>query len=138
MIRKTSLDIWINVWKNMNHPDRFLILYDNQIPFNDSPTSNLQWKLYFSFYVMNPMIRPFPDGTQLFVAIHSLGYPYNLVEVRSPWDNFEVDEIPPGGSLPFHNKGTYFVAYNVNYDNKMYKIPLQDVNIYSTKKIIYH
>jgi hypothetical protein len=128
----TPKEIWINVWKNSQ--EQIILLYPTQIPFNDSPTTNKKWKLNMSFKAFNPMIRPFPRGTQLYVAKHYSHYPYNLKEVITPEDNFDIDEIP-NNDLDKDTTGTYFVVYNVPFSG-LKRIPINnnnmDIFIYSS------
>lgn len=121
---KTPKEIWINVWKNSQKQEQMILLYPTQIPFSDSPTTNQKWYLDFSFKAFNPMIRPFPRGTQLFVAKHYLHYPYSLIEVVSPLDNYDIDEIPDS-VLDKNTNGTYFVIYNTPYKG-LKRVPLYD------------
>lgn len=125
----TPKEIWINVWKNLQ--EQSVLLYPTQIPFPDSPTTNKKWKLNMSFKAFNPMIRPFPRGTQLYVAKHHSHYPYNLREVITPEDNFDIDEIP-NSDLDKDTNGTYFVVYNVPFSG-LKRIPIDDkIIIYSS------
>lgn len=116
-------EIWINVWKNIKYPEELMLLYTNQLPFINSPTLNRDWVLSYSFKAINPMIRPFPEGTQLYLARHKSYHPYNLDAVETPIDNFEVGE---------YVKGTWFINYNSPYRG-LEKLPFDNINIYSKK-----
>lgn len=127
---KTPTEIWINVWKNSD--EQMILLYPTQQPFPDSPTTNRKWNISFSFKAFNPMVRPFPRGTQLFVAQHYLHFPYSLIKVISPQDNFDIDDIP-NTDLYKNTNGTYFVIYNTPYSG-LKRVPLYDeLYIYSSE-----
>lgn len=95
--------IRLNVWQCINKPENIIILYDFQIPFEDSATTQTNWKLWFSFYAIDPLQRPYPKDTELFNAQHYSRYPFELVSViKEPFIMNKVIDKP----------GVYFVAYN--------------------------
>lgn len=102
------------VWKNIYNTDQYIVLYEFQIPFEQSPTTTKYWQKFCSFQAINPMIRPLPDGTELFNCLHFTTYPFNLNTIYSLFFNImDVDE-----------KGTYFIAWTAPYKGKI-KLPVE-------------
>ena len=59
-----------------------------------------KWILAFSFYAINPMVRPIPKGMGLFCAKKQNVFPWNTSSVRLVYDPFDID-----------NECVYFIAY---------------------------
>lgn len=114
----TPLRIRLNIWENRSDPNQVMILYEWQTPYDASPTANRNWRVFFTFIALNPLVPPYPEGTQLFLARHKSAFPYQLIEVVPILDAFNVEE-----------PGTYFVAYTSPFQN-MTKIPFQDIYVY--------
>lgn len=78
---------------------------DNQIRYQCLPPKSLDsygnWTLAFTFYAMNPMIRPIPSGMSLFCAQKNSSYPWDTVSIRVVYDPYDVN-----------NDCVYFIAYN--------------------------
>lgn len=111
--------IRLNIWERIRDPEVVMILYDFQTPWgNESETSAQNWRVYYTFLAYNPLIPPYPAGSELFLAQHSTHYPYELIQVKSIRDNYNVDA-----------PGTYFVAYTAPYVG-MTKIPFKDTYVY--------
>ena len=117
--------IRLKIWENRQDPTQTMILYDWQSPYPESPTTNRNWKAFFAFDAFNPLVQPYPDGTQLFRARHKTMYPYELIDVYPILDTFNVEE-----------PGTYFVAYTAAFANTT-KLPFQNIYIYveNTKRL---
>jgi len=118
MTTLTPLRIRLNIWENRNDPNQVMILYEWQTPYEASPTANRNWRIFFTFIAFNPLVPPYPEGTQLFLARHKSIFPYELIEVVPILDAFNVEE-----------PGTYFVAYVSPFQN-MTKIPFQNIYVY--------
>ena len=112
------LRIRLNIWENRDDPSQTMILYEGQTPFDNSPTLNRKWRVFFTFLAINPLVPPYPDGTQLFRAQHKSIYPYELMDVYPILDAYHVEE-----------PGTYFVAYTANITGTV-KLPFQNIDIY--------
>jgi|688.fasta_scaffold174294_4 hypothetical protein len=112
------LKIRLNIWEQRDDPSRTMILYDWQTPFEGSATSNRKWRVFFTFLAYNPLVPPYPDGTQLFRAQHKTIYPYELVDVYAILDVYNVDD-----------PGTYFVAYTANIEGTT-KLPFANIHVY--------
>jgi hypothetical protein len=95
-----------------------MILYDGQVPADQSPSTNQSWRPYYTFLAFDPLIPPYPDGTELFRARHSSTYPYELIEVVPVLDVYNVDD-----------PGTYFVAFRSPYPGTT-KLPFRDVYVF--------
>lgn len=117
-VESTPLRIRLNIWENRDDPSQTMILYDWQTPYQYSPTSNRNWRIFWTFTALNPMVPPYPDGTQLFRARHKSSYPYELVDVYPILDAYNVEEL-----------GTYFVGYTAPIDSKT-KLPFQNIYVY--------
>jgi hypothetical protein len=107
-----------NIWENRRDPSQTMILHEWQIPYDESPTTNRNWEIFFSFDAFNPLVQPYPVGTQLFRARHKSNYPYELIDVYPILDTFHVEE-----------PGTYFVAYTAPINNST-KLPFQNIYVY--------
>ena len=71
----------------------------------DTPPSNNpygRWKKAFTFYAVNPALKPIPFGMSLFCAKRAQEFPWNTTEVKFVYDQFNVD-----------NKCVYFIAYTM-------------------------
>lgn len=112
------LRIRLNIWENRDDPAQTMILYDWQTPYGESATSNRKWRVFFTFIALNPLVPPYPDGTQLFRAQHKSNYPYELMDVYAILDAYNVDD-----------PGTYFVGYTSNVQGTT-KMPFQNINVY--------
>lgn len=110
--------IRLYIWEHRQDPNRLMILYEGQTPAGDSPTTNQLWRPYYSFVAFDPMVPPYPQGTELFLARHSTMYPYELIEVVPVLDVYNVDA-----------PGTYFVAYRSPFPGTT-KLPFRDVNVF--------
>jgi hypothetical protein len=110
--------IRFNIWENLRDSSQTMILHDWQTPYDESPTTNRNWEIFFSFDAFNPLVQPYPVGTQLFRARHKANYPYELIDVYPILDTFNVDE-----------PGTYFVAYTAPI-NGTTKLPFQNIYVY--------
>jgi hypothetical protein len=68
------------------------------------PSSNPygRWKKAFTFYAINPALKPIPFGMSLFCAKRSQEFPWNTTEVKSVYDQFNID-----------NQCVYFIAYTM-------------------------
>lgn len=113
--------IRLNLWEHKTNPQWVMILYENQVPFESSPTLETNWRIFYSFMAYNHLIPPYPEYTGLFRANHHSRYPYEFKEIVPILDTFNVEE-----------PGTYFVAYTVPINNTE-KIPLKKVNLYVEK-----
>ena len=49
-----------------------------------------EWKLAFTFYAVNPMLRPIPYGMSLFCAPQRNEYPWDTVSLNTVYDPFDV------------------------------------------------
>lgn len=107
----------LNIWENVQKPNQVMILYDQQFPFKTESMMN-DWRIYYTFISYNPLIPPYPAGSELFIAKHSSQYPYELQVVKSVRDNYNVDE-----------PGTYFIGYTAPYKG-MSKMPFKDTYVY--------
>jgi hypothetical protein len=58
------------------------------------------WKLAFSFYAINPNIRPLPYGTELFCSHTAQSYPYDTTSVQYLYDPYDLQK-----------NCVYFIAY---------------------------
>jgi len=123
----TSNKVSLILWRNKKDTDMWLLLYDYQFPFIDS-SYNQDWKRFLKFDAINPIIRPFPLGTELFNALHSLNFPNQLITIYPLSMN----------SLDINETGTYFVAWTSSFPGKV-KLPtdlfiqhehINKVNIY--------
>lgn len=119
-------EISLMIWEHRDDPTRMMILYEGQTPADESPSTNQYWHPYMSFVAFNPLVTPFPLGTELFRARHSKIYPYELLEILPVLDNFNVEE-----------PGTYFVAYRSPLPGRT-KLPFKDTHIFveQAKKFI--
>jgi hypothetical protein len=95
--------IRINVWKNIKHKDRLMVLYDFQNVSAESPTTQRDWVLWMHFDAFNPLQRPFPTQTELFRAIHSPIYPYEFKEFVK--EEYLFNQL-------INQNGTFVVAYD--------------------------
>lgn len=115
----SNTKIRLNIWENIQDPNHIMILYGYQTPTgNESDSASRDWRVYYTFLAYNPLVPPYPAGSELFLARHSTKYPYELLEVKSIRDNYNVDD-----------PGTYFVAYTAPYKG-MTKIPFKDTYVY--------
>lgn len=110
--------IRLNVWEDRNDPDRLMILYEDQTPAPQSPSTCSRWRVYYTFEAYNPLVPPYPVGCQLFRARHSPIYPYELIDVKAVLDVYNVEA-----------GGTYFVAYTHPRENTS-KLPFKDIYVY--------
>jgi len=109
----------LNIWENTQNSDWVMVLYDFQTPTGkESQSASLGWRKYYTFLAYNPLVPPYPAGSELFRARHSMNYPYELREIKSVRDVYHVDE-----------PGTYFVAYTAPYPG-MSKIPFGNTYVY--------
>lgn len=106
------------MWEHIDYPERVMILYDGQVPVPESPTLNQKWRVYYSFLGINPLVQPYPQGTQLFRARHSSKYPYELIDIVPLQDVYNTDQ-----------PGTYFVAFTGPYDGTS-RIPFSQKYIF--------
>lgn len=122
----SSRQISLLIWEHRDDPTRMMILYEGQTPADESPTTNQYWRPYMSFTAFNPLVTPYPLGTELFRARHSRIYPYELLEILPVLDVFNVEEA-----------GTYFVANRAPLPG-LTKLPFRDTNIFvdQAKKIL--
>lgn len=117
------LKIKLNLWKYKNDHSLMMLLYEDQLPSDSSPTTNNNWFVDAVFEVYNPLVIPYPVGTELFLAKHFKRYPYELQNIISIQDLYDIEQ-----------PGTYFVAYSVPYEGKV-KLPFKDIYIYVDKLI---
>jgi hypothetical protein len=110
--------ITLVLWEDRSDPDRVMMLYEGQVPATESPSTNQRWKPYFTFVAYNPLVTPYPPGTELFRARHSTIYPYALLDIVPMLDVYNVDD-----------PGTYFVAYRTPRPNTV-KLPFKDAFIF--------
>ena len=102
------------IWNNIYDTDQYMILYDYQNPFKDSPTTSQYWRKFIGFQAINPLIRPLPEGTELFNSIHLPRYPFNLITISSLYVNImDLDEA-----------GTYFIAWTSPFKGKT-RLPVE-------------
>lgn len=116
-----NVNNWVrlNIWENVRNPNWVMILYDFQTPWGrESESSRGEWRKYYTFLGYNPLIPPYPAGSELFRARHSTNYPYELKEIKSVRDVYNVDE-----------PGTYFVAFTAPYTG-MTKVPFGGTYVY--------
>ena len=59
-----------------------------------------EWSLAFKFYAINPMVRPIPNGMNLFCAHRKDSYPWNTTKIRIVYDPFDIND-----------NCVYFIAY---------------------------
>ena len=114
----TSLKIKLNIWENTREKNKVMILYDGQIPFSLSDSTMNEWKIFYTFIAYNPLIPPYPEGTQLFRARHSKKYPYELLDIIPILDIFTI-----------RDPGTYFVTFTSPIDGTV-KLPFDNILIY--------
>jgi hypothetical protein len=110
--------IRLNIWEQVGFPERIMILYEGQVPMPESPSLNQKWRIYYTFNALNPLITPYPEGTQLFRARHSSVYPYELIDIIPIKDVFNIED-----------PGTYFVAYIHQYPGTM-RLPFTEKYIF--------
>lgn len=67
-----------------------------------SDNSYGRWKKAFTFYAINPALKPIPNGMSLFCAKRAQEFPWNTTEVKSVYDPFNID-----------NQCVYFIAYTM-------------------------
>lgn len=114
--------ILLNIWRSVKDPNRYMILYQNQIPYPQSPSSLPDWTIIYTFKAFNPLIRPFPTGCQLYIAIHKNSYPFDLQEVVATKHTYDLTE-----------NGTYFVTYaSPHYNTKQIMIGNKNLFILSS------
>ena len=113
-----SESIRLNIWEHRDDPDKVMILYNYQVPAAESPSTTQYWRPYFTFLAFNPLVSPYPPGTELFRARHSAIYPYELLDIVPVLDAYNVDE-----------PGTYFVAYRSPFPGTE-KLPFRDTHIF--------
>ncbi len=58
------------------------------------------WTLAFTFYAINPMIRPIPLGMSLFCAERKNSFPWDTQNISTVYDPYDIDE-----------NCVYFIAY---------------------------
>ena len=58
------------------------------------------WTLGFTFYAINPMLRPIPTGMALFCAERKHSFPWDTRTVRIVYDPYDIN-----------NRCVYFIAY---------------------------
>lgn len=115
----TPKQIRLFLWEDRHNPnDRVMLLYEGQVPADQSPSTTQQWRPYYTFVAYNPLIPPYPEGTELFRARHSTIYPYELIDIVPVLDVFNIDE-----------PGTYFVAYRGPRPG-LSKLPFRDTHIF--------
>ena len=68
---------------------------------NPLVNSKLDWKLAFSFYAINPMVKPLPAGMALFCAIKNEEPPHNIIDIKLIYDIFTDIKL----------NGLYFITY---------------------------
>jgi hypothetical protein len=115
------MEIRLNIWEHKTTPSLTMILYEDQIPFPDSPSLQNQWRIFFSFLAFNPLVPPYPSGTELFRAIHYPRYPFEFKEIVPVLDVYNVDDL-----------GTYFAGYTASYEH-LTKLPFKDTYVYVKK-----
>jgi hypothetical protein len=101
--------IRINVWKNIKHRDRLMVLYDFQNVSTESPTTQRDWIVWIHFDAFNPLQRPFPNETDLFRAVHSSSYPYEFKELIK--EEYRFNQL-------INQFGTFFVSYDRPSENR--------------------
>lgn len=50
------------------------------------------WKLYGTFYAVDPMLRPIPTGLKLFSAIKANKFPYNSTKLDYLYDPYNINK----------------------------------------------
>jgi hypothetical protein len=115
---KTPAKIKLYFWQKTSDKNKVMILYENQSPSDISPTTLHDWRIYYTCEVYNPLIPPYPHGTQLFRARHSDKYPYELLDIVPVLDIYSV-----------RDPGTYFVANTSPIDGTE-KVPFERIFVY--------
>ena len=59
-----------------------------------------EWSLAFTFYAINPMVRPIPNGMGLFCAQRRESFPWDTTKISLVYDPFDID-----------SECVYFIAY---------------------------
>lgn len=126
-MNKTNNTVTLVLWRHTHDSTKWLLLYQQQIPFENT-TFESSWKRVLSFVALNPLMRPFPNGTELFNGLQSTSFPYTLITIYP----LTLD------SLDINEAGTYFVAWTAQYPGTQ-KLPVdifispehkQDATIY--------
>ena len=85
---------------------------EKKIPNNVSQ----QYKYKYTFYAINPLFRPIPNGMEIYYIKVNNKYPYNIIDMRIMYDTFNIQDdriyfiaynkpIPNGIPLYFHKLG---------------------------------
>lgn len=59
-----------------------------------------EWSLAFTFYAVNPMVRPIPNGMGLFCAQRRTAFPWDTTRIRLVYDPFDIS-----------SECVYFITY---------------------------
>lgn len=111
MVAKNIVNLIL--WRNIRDHTMCLLLYDYQVPFKNT-TLESSWEKILSFDALNPLIRPFPEGTELFNGLQLTSFPYSLITIYPlTLDSLDTNEV-----------GTYFVAWTSNYPGTQ-KLPVE-------------
>src|SRR5436190_2115254 len=85
-------------WKK--DPSKYLVHLDAMGPlFAGAETFGAEWVLAACYAALNPLTRPLPAGSNLYVATNRLCFPYNTTSIARVDNLFYPSE-----------KGVYFIA----------------------------
>ena len=91
--------MYLILWQWTKDPRKFR-LHNAAAPlFPTSPSFADQWRPVATFDALNPLTRPIPTGSQLYVAAHQPAFPYNTTSIALASNLFYPQE-----------RGLYFIA----------------------------
>lgn len=122
------MSITLVVWTSQQTPGCIITL-DGEIPFEDAPTVQDQWIETKKIRMISPLVRPIPDGYDIYIAKRQQSYPYLTSSIYRPRDIFNTSD-----------RGVYFIATPKQVDNllKMCSVGWDDIRFTFSSPQFYH